>query len=62
MVFEGTREDHFPDLLSWAKECGASCEGFTLTNFGAEGYGLQATCDIKVSPSIDYDKSRLHNQ
>ncbi|XP_008320895.1 actin-histidine N-methyltransferase [Cynoglossus semilaevis] len=48
VVFEGTREDHFPDLLSWAKECGASCEGFTLTNFGAEGYGLQATCDIKA--------------
>lgn len=49
--FEGRRDDYFPDLMSWAQEHGASCEGFTVTNFGAEGYGLRATRDIKVRSS-----------
>ncbi|CAF98166.1 unnamed protein product, partial [Tetraodon nigroviridis] len=34
--------------MSWAQEHGASCEGFAVTNFGAEGYGLRATRDIKA--------------
>lgn len=49
VVFEGTREDYFPELMSWAQENGASCDGFTIANFGSEGFGLQATRDIKVS-------------
>lgn len=48
VVFEGSREDFFPDLMSWAQENGASCEGFTISSFGKEGYGLRATRDIKV--------------
>lgn len=48
-VFDGSREDYFPDLLSWAHDNGASCDSFTVGNFGAEGYGLRATRDIKVS-------------
>uniref|UniRef100_A0AAX7UTX9 protein-histidine N-methyltransferase n=1 Tax=Astatotilapia calliptera TaxID=8154 RepID=A0AAX7UTX9_ASTCA len=48
IVFEGSREEHFPDLMSWAKENGASCECFTVANFGKEGYGLRATRDIKA--------------
>lgn len=52
IVFEGSREEHFPDLMSWAKENGASCECFTVANFGKEGYGLRATRDIKVSTLI----------
>uniref|UniRef100_H3CS80 protein-histidine N-methyltransferase n=1 Tax=Tetraodon nigroviridis TaxID=99883 RepID=H3CS80_TETNG len=48
VVFEGHRDDYFPDLMSWAQEHGASCEGFAVTNFGAEGYGLRATRDIKA--------------
>ncbi|KAM3871039.1 actin-histidine N-methyltransferase [Diretmus argenteus] len=48
VVFEGSREDHFPDLMSWAQDCGASCDGFTVASFGKEGYGLQATRDIKA--------------
>lgn len=48
VVFEGSREDHFPQLLSWAQDNGASCEGFTVGNFGKEGFGLQATRDIKA--------------
>lgn len=48
VVFEGSREDFFPDLMSWAQENGASCEGFTISGFGKEGYGLRATRDIKV--------------
>lgn len=48
IVFEGNREDYFPDLMSWAQENGASCDGFTVANFGTEGYGLRATKDIKV--------------
>lgn len=48
-MFEGNREDHFYDLMSWAQENGASCDGFTVTDFGAEGYGLRATRDIKAS-------------
>ncbi|MEQ2184353.1 Histone-lysine N-methyltransferase setd3 [Goodea atripinnis] len=47
-VFEGNREDYFPDLMSWAQENGASCNGFTVANFGTEGYGLRATRDIKA--------------
>ncbi|TNM95968.1 actin-histidine N-methyltransferase [Takifugu flavidus] len=46
--FEGRRDDHFPHLMSWARDHGASCEGFVVTNFGAEGYGLRATRDIKA--------------
>lgn len=49
ILFEGSREDYLPELMSWAQENGASCEGFTVTNFGMEGYGLRATRDIKVS-------------
>uniref|UniRef100_A0A7N6F9L5 protein-histidine N-methyltransferase n=1 Tax=Anabas testudineus TaxID=64144 RepID=A0A7N6F9L5_ANATE len=48
VVFEGTREDYFPELMSWAQENGASCDGFTIANFGSEGFGLQATRDIKA--------------
>nr|XP_046269911.1 actin-histidine N-methyltransferase isoform X2 [Scatophagus argus] len=48
VVFEGSREDYFPDLMSWAQENGASCDSFTVTNFGSEGYGLQATREIKA--------------
>uniref|UniRef100_A0A8D3EDC1 protein-histidine N-methyltransferase n=1 Tax=Scophthalmus maximus TaxID=52904 RepID=A0A8D3EDC1_SCOMX len=48
VVFEGSREDHFADLMSWAEENGASCDGFTVANFGTEGYGLRATMDIKA--------------
>lgn len=46
--FEGSREDYFPELMAWAAECGASCEGFEIASFGDEGYGLRATRDIKV--------------
>lgn len=52
-MFEGHRDDFFPDLISWAEEHGASCEGFAVTSFGAEGYGLRATRDIKVSSDAD---------
>lgn len=48
VVFEGSREDFFPDLMSWAQENSASCEGFTISSFGKEGYGLRATRDIKA--------------
>ncbi|XP_044021795.1 actin-histidine N-methyltransferase isoform X3 [Siniperca chuatsi] len=48
IVFEGSREDHFPDLMSWAQENGASCDSFTVANFGMEGYGLRATREIKA--------------
>uniref|UniRef100_A0A665WDB0 protein-histidine N-methyltransferase n=1 Tax=Echeneis naucrates TaxID=173247 RepID=A0A665WDB0_ECHNA len=48
VVFEGSRQDYFSDLMSWAQEYGASCECFTVANFGAEGYGLRATKDIKA--------------
>ncbi|KAK5856906.1 hypothetical protein PBY51_010186 [Eleginops maclovinus] len=48
ILFDGSRDDSFPDLMSWAQENGASCDGFTVANFGTEGYGLQATRDIKA--------------
>lgn len=48
VVFDGDREDYFSDLMSWAQENGASCDGFTVANFGSEGYGLRATRDIKA--------------
>uniref|UniRef100_A0AAQ6ADW9 protein-histidine N-methyltransferase n=1 Tax=Amphiprion ocellaris TaxID=80972 RepID=A0AAQ6ADW9_AMPOC len=48
IVFDGSREDYFPDLMSWAQENGASCDSFTVADFGPEGYGLRATRDIKA--------------
>ncbi|XP_053701971.1 actin-histidine N-methyltransferase [Synchiropus splendidus] len=48
VVFEGNREDSFRELMSWAEENGAPCDSFTIANFGPEGYGLQATRDIKA--------------
>uniref|UniRef100_A0A8B9GUA7 protein-histidine N-methyltransferase n=1 Tax=Astyanax mexicanus TaxID=7994 RepID=A0A8B9GUA7_ASTMX len=48
VVFEGSREDYFPELMSWAAECGASCDGFEISSFADEGYGLKATRDIKA--------------
>ncbi|XP_033844416.1 actin-histidine N-methyltransferase [Periophthalmus magnuspinnatus] len=48
VIFEGSREDYFSDLLSWAQDCGASTDGFTVGDFGTEGYGLQATKGIKA--------------
>ncbi|XP_063040026.1 actin-histidine N-methyltransferase [Engraulis encrasicolus] len=48
VVFEGDREEYFSELMTWAAECGASCDGFEITNFEGEGYGLKATKDIKA--------------
>ncbi|XP_048829750.1 actin-histidine N-methyltransferase [Brienomyrus brachyistius] len=48
VVFDGMREDHFPELMAWAAENGASCEGFEICNFAEQGYGLKATRDIKA--------------
>uniref|UniRef100_A0A4W4HEE6 protein-histidine N-methyltransferase n=1 Tax=Electrophorus electricus TaxID=8005 RepID=A0A4W4HEE6_ELEEL len=48
VAFEGSREEHFPELMAWAAECGASCSGFEIAKFGGEGYGLRATRDIKA--------------
>ena len=53
--FDGSREDFFPELMAWAQECGASCEGFEVSSFGGEGYGLRATRDIKVSSETKSD-------
>ncbi|XP_078089258.1 actin-histidine N-methyltransferase-like [Mustelus asterias] len=48
VVFDGNREHHFDELLQWAADCGASTEGFEITYFPEEGYGLKATKDIKA--------------
>lgn len=48
VVFEGSREDHFPELMAWAQDSGASCEGFEIGDFGEEGFGLRATREIKA--------------
>lgn len=48
-MFEGSREDYFSELMGWASECGASCDGFEISSFADEGYGLKANRDIKVS-------------
>ncbi|KAI4883121.1 hypothetical protein NFI96_017288 [Prochilodus magdalenae] len=48
VVFDGSREEYFAELMAWAAECGASCDGFEIANFADEGYGLKATRDIKA--------------
>uniref|UniRef100_A0A4W3IW06 protein-histidine N-methyltransferase n=1 Tax=Callorhinchus milii TaxID=7868 RepID=A0A4W3IW06_CALMI len=48
VVFDGNREDHFAELMEWGADCGASTEGFEVTYFSEEGYGLKATKDIKA--------------
>uniref|UniRef100_H3AYZ8 protein-histidine N-methyltransferase n=1 Tax=Latimeria chalumnae TaxID=7897 RepID=H3AYZ8_LATCH len=48
IVFDGKREDYFPELMKWAAENGASTEGFEVVEFPEEGFGLKATRDIKA--------------
>ncbi|KAM5129055.1 actin-histidine N-methyltransferase isoform 1-T3 [Mantella aurantiaca] len=48
VVFDGKREDYFPELIDWAKTNGASTEGFELVEFPNEGFGLKATREIKA--------------
>lgn len=48
VVFDGKREDYFPELIQWASENGASTEGFELVEFPSEGFGLKATREIKA--------------
>ncbi|XP_042562707.1 actin-histidine N-methyltransferase-like [Clupea harengus] len=48
VTFEGNREENFSELMAWAADCGASCDGFEISNFADEGYGLKATRDIKA--------------
>ncbi|XP_063804534.1 actin-histidine N-methyltransferase [Pseudophryne corroboree] len=48
IVFDGKREDYFSELIEWANENGASTEGFELSEFPGEGFGLKATKDIKA--------------
>ncbi|XP_034623885.1 actin-histidine N-methyltransferase [Trachemys scripta elegans] len=48
VIFDGKREDYFPELMKWATENGASTEGFELANFEEEGFGLKATREIKA--------------
>ncbi|CAB1335480.1 unnamed protein product [Coregonus sp. 'balchen'] len=42
------KEEFFPELMAWAQESGASCEGFEIADFAGEGFGLRATKDIKA--------------
>ncbi|NXG07241.1 SETD3 methyltransferase, partial [Sakesphorus luctuosus] len=48
VVFDGKRDDYFPELIKWATENGASTEGFEISNFEEEGFGLKATREIKA--------------
>ncbi|XP_075048346.1 actin-histidine N-methyltransferase [Mixophyes fleayi] len=48
IIFDGKREDYFPELIEWANENGASTQGFELSDFPDEGFGLKATRDIKA--------------
>ncbi|XP_075700172.1 actin-histidine N-methyltransferase [Rhinoderma darwinii] len=48
VVFDGKREDYFPELIQWAGENSASTECFELTEFPSEGFGLKATREIKA--------------
>ncbi|XP_075470511.1 actin-histidine N-methyltransferase isoform X2 [Ascaphus truei] len=48
VVFDGKREDYFPELMEWARENEASSEGFELTEFPEEGFGLKAAREIKA--------------
>ncbi|KQK77557.1 histone-lysine N-methyltransferase setd3 [Amazona aestiva] len=48
VVFDGKRDDYFPELMKWATENGASTEGFEIANFEEEGFGLKATREIKA--------------
>ncbi|XP_041669273.1 actin-histidine N-methyltransferase [Cheilinus undulatus] len=48
VVFNSSRQQYFSELMVWAEENGASCEGFCVSDFGSEGFGLKATRDIKA--------------
>ncbi|XP_053553459.1 actin-histidine N-methyltransferase [Bombina bombina] len=48
VVFDGERKDYLPELMEWARENGASAEGFQLAEYPEEGFGLKATREIKA--------------
>ncbi|KFQ29492.1 Histone-lysine N-methyltransferase setd3 [Mesitornis unicolor] len=59
VVFDGKRDDYFPELIKWATENGASTEGFEIANFEEEGFGLKATREIKAEELFLWVPRRL---
>uniref|UniRef100_A0A493TYW5 protein-histidine N-methyltransferase n=2 Tax=Anas TaxID=8835 RepID=A0A493TYW5_ANAPP len=59
IVFDGKRDDYFPELIKWATENGASTEGFEIANFEEEGFGLKATREIKAEELFLWVPRRL---
>lgn len=47
-LFTTSREEHLEGFTSWLKENGVSMDKVKVVDYGVEGYGLQATEDIKV--------------
>jgi histone-lysine N-methyltransferase SETD3 len=48
VIFDGKREDYFPDLMKWTSENGASVESFQIVNLKGEGICLRSSRDIKA--------------
>lgn len=47
-LFTTNREEHLEGFTSWLKENGVSMDKVKVVDYGLEGYGLQATEDIKA--------------
>ena len=46
---QASREEHIHKFMEWFKQHGGEAEHVTVARFGAEGLGLKALTDIKVS-------------
>lgn len=47
-LFTTKRGDHVEAFTTWVKENGVSMDKVKVAEYGEEGFGLQATDDIKV--------------
>ena len=49
-----SRQDNISTFLKWFHENGGKAEHVVIDDFGEQGLGLKAVCDIKVLIMADY--------
>ncbi|XP_033123935.1 actin-histidine N-methyltransferase-like [Anneissia japonica] len=47
LFLDENRDDNLENLLTWVKDNGAMCNNIQIANYDTEGYGIQATTEIK---------------
>ncbi|XP_033103777.1 actin-histidine N-methyltransferase-like [Anneissia japonica] len=54
LFLDENRDDNLENLLTWVKDNGAMCNNIQIANYDTEGYGIQATTEIKVHINNTY--------